>query len=325
MSKKKRLKKIKEVLLEMGAGRFFYRIERSSKTDTVEALISVLNMMGEEIEDALVHQGYVNVHSTIKHIVLMNFILDLNGRIEAVNQEVYDLLFYQPEDMIGELFGFFLDPASVLKWNKHLDDLKDKKLSDTSIDLNFIAKQGLLMPSACYINELEGRGNTNGKLLITVVKHSMSHVELEPVFLNQDAMGSAVSHSVEFDNPITPSKQKVRLTSEDIRKISELRDLMLNNLGRDFPSIKELALEIGTNTFKLKYGFKELYGVSIFRFLRHERLREAKMLVQYGDRPFKTIAHLCGFKSVTHFTRVFKEQFELTPTQLRKISKNEGL
>jgi len=92
MSKKKRLKKLKTLLLEMGAGKFFYRIERSTKSDTVEALISILNMMGEEIEEALVHQGYVNANEIIKHIVMMQFAIDGEGKIAGINEGVNTIL-----------------------------------------------------------------------------------------------------------------------------------------------------------------------------------------------------------------------------------------
>lgn len=323
MSRKKRLRKIQKVLLEMGAGNFFYRIKRSSKTDAVEALISSMNMIGEEVEEVLVHQGYVNAHSTIKHIVLMNFMIDSNGKIQALNQQASTILFFSKEDMIGRSFESFLDEGYLLKWKEHMAHFKDKKIGDAVLDLSFRTKHGLLVPSACYLNILEGKDGCKEKLLITVVKHSRKQVELDSNFLSQKKRPSKSAYPALSNYPKTPSKQKVRLTNEDIQKISQARDLMLNNLERDFPSIKDFALEIGTNTFKLKYGFKELYGVSVFRFLRNERLRKAKMLVQYGDRPFKTIAHLCGFKSVPHFTRIFKEQFGLTPTQLREISKSE--
>src|SRR5690606_35759667 len=100
-------------------------------------------------------------------------------------------------------------------------------------------------------------------------------------------------------------------------------NFLINNLERDLPPLNELARELGTNTFKLKYGFKELYNTSVFRFLRNERLRKAKMLIQYGDRPFKTIAHLCGFKSVPSFSATFKSEFGYTPTELRKKFSSE--
>ncbi len=319
MSKKKRLKKINNMLLEMGAGKFFYRVERSLKDDNVEALISALNMMAEEIEEALVHQGYANANETIKHIVLMSFVIDSKGYVEAVNQQACNILFYLCDDITGQPFESFLVEDSAQKWKENWKHLKQKNQSDSSIDLIFRTKGGLLVPSACYINVIRGQDLINERILLTVVKHSKKQVELEEDLKQNTRINS---NFIEKLSPTSkpPQKDKVRLSQEDIRKIAEARDILINNLDRELPSIRDFALEIGTNSFKLKYGFKELYGVSVFRFLRNERLRKAKMLVQYGDRPFKTIAQLCGFKSVPHFTRTFKKQFGYTPTELRNRS-----
>src|SRR5690606_16838359 len=154
MSKKKRLKKIAEAIAEMAAGRFYYHIEKSSKKDNIDALISGINMMAEEIGEALLHEGYVNSNETIKHIVLMNFIIDLDGMVKAVNQQACDILFYTCGEIVGGSFERFLNKKSAIKWERHRDMLKNKKMTDTSITLTFKTKSGLLVPSACYINKL---------------------------------------------------------------------------------------------------------------------------------------------------------------------------
>lgn len=324
MSKKKRLRRIKDVLMEMGAGKFFYRIERSSKSDQVEALISVINMMGEEIEEALIHQEYVNVNESIKHIVLMNFQIDLNGKIKALNQQACEILFYRPDEIVGQTFMSFLDETSISKWKKNLKNLLEKKLVDTSLNLTFKTRKGLLVPSACYINKLKGKSDDEESFIITVVKHSKKQVELEDYLKTSEPQTKKMNNKSLFNNSSLIKKQKVILNSEDIKKIREARDFLLNNLEKESPSLKELALQFGTNTFKLKYGFKELYGISVFRFLRNERLRKAKILVQGGNCSFKTIAYQCGYKSVPTFTNTFKSEFGHTPTELRKKFSSEG-
>lgn len=321
MSKKKRLRRIKDVLMEMGAGRFFYRIERSSKSDHVEALISVINMMGEEIEEALVHQEYVNVNESIKHIVLMNFQIDLKGKIKAVNRQTCEILCYRLDEILEQAFMSILDETSISKWKKNLKNLLKKKLVDTTLNLTFKTRKGLLVPSACYINKLKGKSDDEESFIITVVKHSKKQVELED-YLKTTEPQTIKRHSGFKNSPLI-KKQKVILNSEDIRKIREARDFLLNNLEKELPSLKELALQFGTNTFKLKYGFKELYGISVFRFLRNERLRKAKILVQGGNCSFKTIAYQCGYKSVPTFTNTFKSEFGHTPTELRKKFSSE--
>src|SRR5690606_16911158 len=119
------LKKIAEALAEMAAGRFYYNIEKSSKKDNIDALISGINMMAEEISEALLHEGYVNSNETIKHIVLMNFEIDLNGKVKAINQQACDILSYTCEEIVGESFECFLNEKSVPKWKRHWNKLKD--------------------------------------------------------------------------------------------------------------------------------------------------------------------------------------------------------
>ncbi len=317
MSKKKRLKKIAEAIAEMGAGRFFYHIEKSSKKDNIDALISGINMMAEEIGEALLHEGYVNSNETIKHIVLMNFIIDLDGKVKAVNQQACDILFYTCGEIIEKSFDLFLNEKSAHKWERHCNMLKNKKMVDTSITLTFKTKSGLLVPSACYINKLGGEKKEEESILVTVVKHSKRQVELEEYLISKE---NNKKESSQKNNPFTlvDNRKKVKLSSTDVLKIREVRDFFMDNLEKDFPPIKELALEFGTNAFKIKYGFKELYGVSVFRFIRNERLRKAKMLVQGSNISFKKITQLCGFKSVPSFSSTFKSEFGYTPKELRK-------
>ena len=82
----------------------------------------------------------------------------------------------------------------------------------------------------------------------------------------------------------------------------------------------ELAHEFGTNEYKLKKGFKELYGMTVFQFLKNERLRNAHVLVKSSTVPFKRIARQNGFKNATHFSREFKARYGYTPSDLRANS-----
>lgn len=307
----------------MGSGNFFFKVERSVKNDNVETVVASLNMVAEEFEAAMVHQGYVNANATIKHIVLMSFIIDSRGYIEMVAQRACIILSYLCKDIIGKPFENFLDNISMEKWQKSWKQLKRKEFSETSLDLTFKTKEDLLVPSACYITTFMGKNGAKENTLLTVVKHSKNNFDPE-LDLKQGFVQSKNASKDQSDKSSKqPTRQKVQLSYEDIRKLTEAGDIMRNNLEKEFPSIKEFALQLGTNTFKLKYGFKELYGISVYRYLRRERLRKAMMLVQNSDKPFKSIAHMTGFKSVPHFSRTFKKQYGYTPTELRKKSTSD--
>ena len=134
---------------------------------------------------------------------------------------------------------------------------------------------------------------------------------------------SNIKKQASEDTQSNNQKQKIRLTFEDIHKIREGHNIIINNLEKDFPSLKDFALQLGTNEFKLKYGFKELYGTTVHRFLMEERLRKSIMMIQFSGQSIKAIAQMTGFKSISHFSRSFKKRFDYTPSDLRKKSLNK--
>ncbi|MCG2462575.1 AraC family transcriptional regulator [Flavobacteriaceae bacterium F89] len=320
IKEKKRMQRISHMLLEMAAGNFFYRLDRSDKNDNVEALVIVLNMLAEEIQESFLHQGYVNSQGTTKQIVQMCFMLDEDAIIRMINQRASTILSTLYSNIIDRSFDSFLTNDSKNKWEKLWKTLNGKDFYDTSIELTFVTREKLLLPNQCYITTFKREKEVQRKTLVTVFHYSNGYRELEKN-LKQSVVKFRNKHGQYFQGPSNqPIKQKLRLSYEDIRKIREGHNIIINNLDKELPSIKDFAHQLGTNEFKLKYGFKELYGTSVYRFLVQERLRKAKMLVQYSDMALKSIAHMTGFKSDPHFSRAFKKQYGFPPSELRKRS-----
>lgn len=307
------------MLLEMASGNFFYRLERSAKNDNIEALSASLNMLAEEIQGILLHQGYANINDIIIDIVQMSFILDKNGKIEATNRQTCNILSTLYKDLIGKPFEVILNERSQIKWEGVKNGISKKEDYDASIELEFKTKGHLLLPKICYISTYEDINQHSKKILVSIIHHSTTHKELK-----KNLKTRVIEHNKNLKN-VTDQKQltdtkssKIRLSFDDIRKLRKGRDLIINNLDKDFPKLKDFALQLGTNEFKLKYGFKELYGMPVHRYLMQERLRKSNMLIQYTDKSLKTIAHMTGFKSMPHFSRAFKKHFGYTPSELRK-------
>ncbi|MGJ8550703.1 helix-turn-helix domain-containing protein [Winogradskyella wichelsiae] len=311
-----RMKLINQMLLEMASGNFFHRIERSTASDEVEALIVTLNMLAEEIQDTIIHQGFTNTEKTILDIVQMSFILDSEGRIQMVNQQACHILSYSYEDIIGNYFKVFIAKSSIQKWKKTWQHIRKKAFFDTAIALKFKSKGNLLIPKNVYITTFNDPHSKYSKTLLSVVHRSSFQKQLDASLKARVIKDS--KSSVNSKNKTL--KPKLRLSFEDIRKIREGHDIIINNLDTELPSLRDFALQIGTNEFKLKYGFKELYGTTVHRFLMQERLRKAQMMIQYSDVSLKSIAYRVGFKSMPHFSRSFKTRYGYTPSALRKNS-----
>lgn len=118
---------------------------------------------------------------------------------------------------------------------------------------------------------------------------------------------------IEFHDSKSPN---LHLSSFDIEKIRQVREYVLRNL--DNPgTLKSLSHKVGTNVFKLKKGFKWLYGTTVFEFLREERMQRAKILLLETDIPLSQIAFVIGYKNHSNFTAFFRKRFGYPPSKLR--------
>lgn len=111
----------------------------------------------------------------------------------------------------------------------------------------------------------------------------------------------------------TPANTVMK-TADDKSRIVYARDYLVAHMSSP-PSLTELATIAGTNTFKLKNGFKELYNQSVFGYLTQVKLSQARELLLSG-LPVKEVADQLGYSSVQHFTTAFRKQFGTTPARI---------
>lgn len=81
-------------------------------------------------------------------------------------------------------------------------------------------------------------------------------------------------------------------------------------------SIAQLSRAVHLNEFKLKRGFRERFGTTVFGFLRQQRMESARALLQNGSRSVIEVANAVGYSNPSHFARAFKDAFGLNPSEL---------
>lgn len=97
-----------------------------------------------------------------------------------------------------------------------------------------------------------------------------------------------------------------------------LLDFMQSHLHANI-GLRELARFAGMTPRELSERFPISVGVPIHRFHLGLRLGAARTLVEEGTLSLVEIAHRTGFSDQTHFTRVFRRRFAVTPGQLRQV------
>jgi len=105
----------------------------------------------------------------------------------------------------------------------------------------------------------------------------------------------------------------------DKKQIQGVRDLLINNLDTP-PSLKELARSAGMSHPKLNRCFKQVYGMTVFQYLRLERLNKAKNMLQKDGYSVTETALEVGYDSVSHFSQAYKRQFGTSPSSSLKVA-----
>lgn len=105
-----------------------------------------------------------------------------------------------------------------------------------------------------------------------------------------------------------------KLRPRDIQSLHKARDFLIEHLDAP-PGITGLARHVGINTNKLTRGFRQLFGQSVYEFVREQRLELAYRLLASHAMNVSDAAQVCGY-TASHFTKVFFQRFGVLPSQL---------
>lgn len=117
---------------------------------------------------------------------------------------------------------------------------------------------------------------------------------------------------------ITQSKQPVpsQLENRDIAAIYQADAIIASNLNEHY-TIDKLSRMAGTNQFKLKKGFRQVFGMGVFRRLLFRRMEQAETLLETTDKSIGEIAQLAGYDTAAGFIHAFRRDFGMTPREWR--------
>ena len=113
-----------------------------------------------------------------------------------------------------------------------------------------------------------------------------------------------------------------RLSEEEVSEGHPLLGAAMDYLGSHFsdPALtnRELAEQANISEVYFRKLFKKSYGISPKQYVLELRIRHAKTLLSENASSVTAIAEACGFSSVYHFCRAFKETTGQTPREWSK-------
>lgn len=104
------------------------------------------------------------------------------------------------------------------------------------------------------------------------------------------------------------------MNEHEVLKIREAKDIIIARMAEP-PTLQELANEVGINLKKLKEGFKQIYGDTVYSFLFDYKMEHARQLLESNQYNVNEVGNLVGYSTASHFISAFKKKFGTTPKQ----------
>lgn len=93
------------------------------------------------------------------------------------------------------------------------------------------------------------------------------------------------------------------------------------NLGDKDLSVEKLSRMCNISAVHFRRIFSHIYHVSPVKFIMLARINKAKELLISESCPISEIAEKCGFQNHYYFSKVFKSETNMTPSQFRNFYK----
>lgn len=99
---------------------------------------------------------------------------------------------------------------------------------------------------------------------------------------------------------------------ENVKRIRKAKDIILQRMTEP-PTLPELAEEIGLSLRKLKEGFKQIYGDSVYSFLFDYKMEYARKMLESNQYNVNEVGLKVGYSTSSHFIAAFKKKYGTTP------------
>lgn len=119
------------------------------------------------------------------------------------------------------------------------------------------------------------------------------------------------------DHLVKPFTKRAVTNKIDHERLHELKGYISKEYMASH-SLEGLSKKFLLNEFKLKAGFKELFGTTVFKYIQTLRLDFAHALLLNNALTIGEVATVIGYDSDAAFIRAFKIRFGYTPGKVKR-------
>ncbi len=153
-------------------------------------------------------------------------------------------------------------------------------------------------------------GGVNEEACLTASTQNMNKImQVESM---RDLMELVVSFTIRLASKVRGSRSR-KMSYATKQVITFLVDNIRKNI-----TLEQIAKSVHLSPFYLSHQFKKEIGMTITEYLTKLRLQEARKLLSNRHWSVREIAHLVGYQNPNYFSRIFKKEYGLSPSEFRR-------
>lgn len=107
------------------------------------------------------------------------------------------------------------------------------------------------------------------------------------------------------------------LSKDDLSALNHAKDILDKTFVHPL-TLAQLSQKVYLNEYKLKAGFKQRYGQTVYSYVLEKRMELARILIEQQRFKISHIAGMVGYANTSHFITAFTKKYGVTPGEFGK-------
>lgn len=218
--------------------------------------------------------------------------MNVDGKEYALNK--YDLMLYYPE----QFHSHYTNEGQNCSYLTVIFRMTDR-LDETLRNRVFHTRKDIYQVLCRFMKAVQTDDYLNQELSILYLKEVL-------ILLHQ------FDHKEEIDAGVNPMQHHYENTL-----LNEIIVYINNNIYKAF-TVEDLCTKFSVSRSSLQNLFRTNLHISPKQYISNLKLNQAKIMIQEHNRTISEISDMLGFTSIHYFSRKFKTQYGMSPTDYSK-------
>ena len=276
-----------------------------------------LQLNVSDLEKRHIHRSYIQQHPKSMPLTLSYFLSGgcrvENDGIKGVQEEVAGKSYFYCLPSTAEVEQYQAEQR-ILKINLKIHPDLFPTLSDRIHELPTDIRNAIEHPGQTMLYSASRITPAQQRVLKQILQCAYQGITRQ-FYLEAKVLELLALH---FDQMLAPANIRP-VAASDIDRIYQAREILTQEMTCP-PSLADLARQVQLNERKLKEGFRQVFGTTVFGYLQKYRMQQARQLLIAGGTTVQETASYVGYASRSSFVAAFKKQFGITPSSCCQLS-----